>query len=87
MPGIREWVGDRHIQNLSISSYILRNKHFKSTVSVERTKIEDDRFGVFGPIFRKYGRDTTMHPDEMVYLPPRSRNSSPCASCRASAAR
>lgn len=67
MPGIREWIGDRIINNLAVAGYLIKNRRFESTVSVERTKIEDDRFGVFGPIFEKYGRDVAMHPDSLVF--------------------
>jgi len=67
MPGIREWIGGRIIHNLSTSKYVVENRKFESTVSVERTVIEDDQYGIFGPIFEKMGADTARHPDELTF--------------------
>lgn len=43
IPHMREWIGDRQIQNLSASDYTIKNKDFELTVSVPRSDIEDDR--------------------------------------------
>lgn len=67
LPSIREWIGDRVVYDLSISSYKVINREFEATVAVPRTKIEDDQYGIFGPIFEKMGRDTALHPDELVF--------------------
>lgn len=67
MPGIREWVGDRLVHSLSASKYTLPNKLFELTVEVLRTKIEDDTYGLYSPIFQKMGADTARHPDEMLF--------------------
>ena len=32
IPGMREWVGDREIQNLTASDYTIKNKGFELTV-------------------------------------------------------
>ena len=66
MPALREWVGDRIIHQLSIEGFVLRNKEFEATVSVRRTDIEDDQYGVYAPMFEKMGRDAAQHPDELV---------------------
>lgn len=66
-PNLREWVGDRIIHGLTVHGYTLRNKTFESTVSIKRTTFEDDRYGIYGPIFEKMGRDAAMHPDELVF--------------------
>lgn len=67
VPNIREWIGDRVINNLAVSSYTIQNKTFESTISIKRAKIEDDQYGIFGPILEKMGSDTARHPDEMVF--------------------
>lgn len=67
MPGIREWIGDRHVNNLSVSDYTVVNRDFELTIKIGRNKIEDDQYGVFGPMFEKMGADTKRHPDELVF--------------------
>lgn len=67
MPGIREWIGDRIVHDLGIFGYTILNRLFEETVAVKRTDIEDDQFGVYGPIMEKMGYDTARHPDELIF--------------------
>ena len=64
---LREWVGDRVIRNLVAHSYTIKNRKFEDTVSIPRDKFEDDKFGVFKPVFAEMGRNARTHPDELVY--------------------
>lgn len=66
-PAIREWIGDRLINELSASTYSVKNKKFESTIRVKRDNIEDDQLGLYGPMFQELGRATAMHPDELVF--------------------
>lgn len=66
MPKLREWVGDRVVHQLSVEGFVLRNREFEATISVRRTDVEDDQYGVYGPMFEKMGRDAAQHPDELV---------------------
>jgi phage major head subunit gpT-like protein len=67
MPGFREWIGPRILQNLSLQSYTLKNLPFESTISVPRDDIDDDQYGVFGPMFSEMGRRAKTHPDELLF--------------------
>lgn len=67
-PKLREWIGDRVIRNLTAHSYTVVNRTFESTVEVPRTSIEDDQFGVFGPIVEELGKTTGEFPDELIFL-------------------
>lgn len=67
MPGFREWVGPRILHNLSLQSYAIKNKSFESTITVPRDDIEDDQYGVFGPMFSELGRRAKTHPDELLF--------------------
>jgi len=67
IPGMREWVGDREIQNLSGSDYSIKNKDFELTVGVPRNSIEDDKIGLYNPSIQMLGESAAMHPDELVY--------------------
>lgn len=67
IPRMREWIGDRVIQNLSAYDYTIKNKDFELTVSVDRNDIEDDTIGVYNPLVQSIGQSAATHPDELVY--------------------
>jgi len=66
-PNMREWIGARHVNNLSASGFTIKNRLFESTVSIKRTDIEDDRLGLFAPVFREMAATAKRHPDEIVF--------------------
>ncbi len=66
MASMREWVGPRIVKNLSVHGFTIKNRDFENTVSVPRNDIEDDRFGVFGPMFQELGKAAAEHPDQLV---------------------
>lgn len=63
----REWLGDRVIQNLELHDYSIKNKEFENTVSVPRSKIEDDQYGIYSPLIEQLGQDAKEHPATLVY--------------------
>ena len=67
IPGMREWVGDREIQNLAASDYVIKNKDFELTVGVDRNAIEDDKIGLYNPSVQMLGQSAAMHPDELIF--------------------
>jgi len=67
IPGIREWIGPRVVHNLEAASYSIRNKSWELTIGVDRDAIEDDRFGVYTPMFSEMGRQTAEFPDTQVF--------------------
>lgn len=66
-PGLREFVGQRVINNLSSVPYTVKNKTFENTIAVKRTAIEDDAINLYGNVFRMQGEAAAMHPDEMMF--------------------
>jgi len=64
---VREWLGDRVIQNLEAEGFKIVNKSWEHTVGVERDDIEDDQYGVYNPVFAEQGRAVAEHPDELVW--------------------
>jgi Mu-like prophage major head subunit gpT len=66
-PGMREWVGDRVINQLSADGYRIQNRKFESTVGVKVDDIEDDQYGVYAPMFRMMGENTSRHPNELAF--------------------
>lgn len=67
LPKAREWIGDRRIKSLAAQGFELKNKTFEQTIGVPRTSIEDDQYGVFGPLFEAMGTSASELPDELVF--------------------
>jgi phage major head subunit gpT-like protein len=67
VPGMRKWVGDRVLQNLSEAEYTLPNESFELTVAVNRDHIEDDNLGTYSPMLDALGSQVMYHPDELVF--------------------
>jgi phage major head subunit gpT-like protein len=67
IPGMREWIGDRYINNLKQHDYSIKNKDFELTVGVPRPKVEDDQYGVYAPMFESLGQSANEHPDQLVF--------------------
>lgn len=66
-PRLREWIGDRVIRNLSVHDWRIKNRKFESTIAVPRDALEDDTYGVFGPMISEMGREARDHPNELVF--------------------
>lgn len=66
-PRMREWIGDRVVQNLTTEAYTIVNRSFESTIAVSRDDIEDDHLGIYDPIFAEFGRQSATFPDELVW--------------------
>jgi len=50
IPGLREWVGPRVINNVSARSYAVPNKHWESTIALDANKIKDDQYGIYSTV-------------------------------------
>lgn len=66
-PKLREWIGDRVVKNLVAHSYAVENRTFENTIAVPRKTLEDDQYGIYGPMFTEMGRTTAQHPDELIF--------------------
>ncbi len=67
MPGMREWVGERTIKNVSSHDYAIKNELWEDTIGVKRTDIEDDNIGIYTPLFTALGQAAGRHPDDLVF--------------------
>lgn len=67
IPGMREWIGDRQINNLKQHDYNIKNKSFENTVGVDRDHIDDDQFGIYAPMMETLGQTAAEHPDILVF--------------------
>lgn len=67
LPGMREWIGDRVVHDLSAQTYIIRNREFEKTIGIKRSQIEDDQIGLFTPVASQFGMEAAKFPDELVW--------------------
>lgn len=67
IPGMREWIGDRQINNLGQHDYSIKNKKFESTVGVDRDHVDDDQYGIYNPLMAMLGQNAAEHPDQLVF--------------------
>lgn len=66
-PRLREWLGERLIKQMAAHDYRIKNKSFEATVEVDRDALEDDKYGVYTPLFDEMGYAAATHPDELVF--------------------
>ena len=67
MPQMREWIGEREIQNIESYGYSIVNRKFEMTQSVPRDDIEDDQYGVYSIMFSNMGEAAGNHPNTLVF--------------------
>ena len=67
IPGMKEWIAERHIKRLEADAYMLRNRKFEDTVAVKREAIEDDTVGTYGPAIKGMAVAAAEHPEELAY--------------------
>ncbi len=67
VPGMKEWVGERVVENLMQHAFEIRNKDYEDTIAVDRNQIEDDQYGVYSTMFQALGEAVAAHPDELVW--------------------
>jgi phage major head subunit gpT-like protein len=63
---MREWIGERRINNLSTNLQLIKNKTYENTIGVPRAKIEDDQLGIFDPMVAELARVAANWPDKIV---------------------
>lgn len=66
-PRMREWIGPRVVSKLAVNGYTITNRDFEDTHEVDRNTIEDDQYGVYGPLFEEMGKSAAELPDELIF--------------------
>jgi phage major head subunit gpT-like protein len=67
MAQIREWLGERVVQNLDVHDYTIKNDKYEGTIGISRDTLEDDTFGVYKPVLQELGRAAGTHPDKLIF--------------------
>ena len=66
VPGMRKLVGEVVINNLASHGFTIVNEEFEDTVGVPQADIENDQYGIYGPMFSAIGEAAGQFPDELV---------------------
>jgi phage major head subunit gpT-like protein len=67
IPNVREWIGDRAVQNLAQHDYAIREKPWELTIAVDRDDVETDNLGIYAPLFQEMGRSAGALWDQLVF--------------------
>lgn len=67
IPNVREWIGDRLVQNLMEHDYAIKNKDWELTLGVDRNDIRDDKLKLYAPLFEEMGQSTGAHADQLTF--------------------
>lgn len=63
---MREWIGPRNVRGIVAHGYTVANRKFEQAISIKRDDLEDDKLGIFAPMFSELGRSAAEKPDELV---------------------
>jgi phage major head subunit gpT-like protein len=66
IPNMREWVGDRTVNDIESDTLTITNAKYESTIEMKREEIEDDVHGVYLPIAESMGITAAQYPDELL---------------------
>lgn len=66
LPGMREWIGEKQVKNLSARAFQIVNKNWENTFGVDRNKIEDDEAGIYSQSALLQGDVVARWPDDLV---------------------
>jgi phage major head subunit gpT-like protein len=66
LPAMREWIGERYVNNVSARGHVVPNKDFELTVELDRNDIEDDRLGTFSSTIDFMGVQARRWPDQLL---------------------
>jgi phage major head subunit gpT-like protein len=66
-PNVREFLGERVVQNMTLHDYTIKNREWELTIGVKRPHIEDDNLGIYAPMFTEMGRSTGAHREQLNF--------------------
>lgn len=69
VPQLRQWIGDRQVQNFKARSLQVLNLEFELTQSIRRTEFEDDIYGIYSPAIQVMGESAKRWVDNVLILP------------------
>jgi len=64
LPGLRKWVGERHVKSLKLFVTELPNSNYELTIAVDRDHFEDDEVGMYAEEVKGLGMQAELDPDK-----------------------
>ena len=66
MPSLREWIGERIVNNVALRDYTVPNKNFEHTFGVNKFDLADDINGAYAQAVQTQGSAAARWPDEQM---------------------
>lgn len=66
IPGVREWLGDRQFNELRAADFVLANKLWEDSLEILKTKLADDRMGMYKLLMPSLAKRAAQHPDKLL---------------------
>lgn len=67
MSDVREWVGDRVVDEMAGHEFTIKNKTWEKTIAVLREDIEDDTYGLYSPMAEDLGFKSRTHRSRLMW--------------------
>jgi phage major head subunit gpT-like protein len=67
MGDVREWLGDRVVDEMAGHDYTIKNKTWEKTIAVLREDIEDDTYGLYSPMAENLGFVSRTHRSRLMW--------------------
>ncbi|WP_425092002.1 Mu-like prophage major head subunit gpT family protein [Tropicimonas sp. S265A] len=67
IPGMRKWVGSRHVHRLESDGFVIQNDSYENTIAVAVNDIADDEIGLYSMLAAEFGQAAAELPDELVW--------------------
>jgi phage major head subunit gpT-like protein len=78
LPIFRKWVGEKRIKTIEEMVYQLINDAYEATGGVHKHQIADDNLGLIAPAFAKWGSDSKMWKDRLLFDALAQGHTRPC---------
>lgn len=63
----RQWTGPRQVNNVAIDGFVVTNAKWEDTLSIERTDLEDDQYGIYANmLIPNLARNARVLPDQQI---------------------
>jgi len=66
LPGMREWIGPRQMNNAVLRGYSLTNVVYEDSIALDKFKVKNDQWGAFGPSVTAFGDAVGKWPDQRM---------------------
>ncbi len=66
VPQLKQWTSERNLINVASYSYEIENKDYELAIAIDRNKIEDDTWAVYGAVIEEMGRSARKWPDIQI---------------------